>query len=284
MRVDPKDIVARLQAGKGVREVARELGVSPATVSNWKRRAISPHTLQLSRHQAKRKSTRPKTVPRSRALSLEEQYRVLEVRRETGWGSERIQQYLGLAATERAVHRFLASEGLTHGGMHRRPRYQDTAHKGLHNVTEPGTIQMDVKHVMPQLSGLVHTTYLYAAIDVFSRYRTAWIYEPLDSSTAAAALEWFLYALPFPVSFVQTDNGLEFQAEFQKALALFELPHHFIHKSALNENAVVERAFRTDEEEFLGSAHERENIGFIRTFDTGVKIGSTFMLGCARRA
>ena len=56
---------------------------------------------------------------------------------------------------------------------------------------------------------------------------------------------------PFPVSFVQTDNGLEFQAAFQRALRLFELPHHFIHKSSPNENAVVERAFRTDEEEFF---------------------------------
>ncbi len=90
-----------------------------------------------------------------------------------------------------------------------------------------------------------------AGIDLFTRYRAAWIYEMLNSATAAEALEWILYAMPFPVSFVQTDNRLEFQAAFQRALALFELPHHFIHKSSPIENSVVERAFRTDDEEFF---------------------------------
>ena len=63
--------------------------------------------------------------------------------------------------------------------------------------------------------------------------------------------EYFFSALPLTISFVQTDNGLEFQAGFQRALTFFDLPHHFIHKSSPNENAVVERAFRTDEEEFF---------------------------------
>jgi len=33
-------------------------------------------------------------------------------------------------------------------------------------------------------------------------------------------------------------------------LESMKIKHHFIHKSTLNENAVIERSFRTDEEEF----------------------------------
>ena len=251
MRANPKDIVRLLQAGRTAKEVAEELGVSIRTVWNWKKRAVSPHTLRLSRHQAKRRSTRPLSSPRQEALTKAEKEKVKELRLESAWGAERLGVALGLEISPSTVHRFLLKEGLASGRQYRRPNYQDTVHKGLHNVTEPGTLQMDVKYATPQLSGLPHTTYLYAAIDLFTRYRAAWIYPSLDSGTAAEALEWILYAMPFPVAFVQTDNGLEFQSQFQKALALFELPHHFIHKSSPNENAVVERAFRTDDEEFF---------------------------------
>jgi transposase InsO family protein len=265
MRVNPKDIVSRLQAGRGVREVARELGVSPATVSNWKKRAVSPHTLLLSRHQAKRLSTKPKSTPRFEALSRVEKEKIKELRLESAWGAERLGVALGLEVNPSTIHRFLLKEGLAEGRHYRRPWYQDTTHKGLHNVFEPGTLQMDVKYVTPQLSGLVHTTYLYAGIDIFSRYKVGWIYPSLDSGFAAEALEYFFTVFPGNISFVQTDNGLEFQAQFQRTLSLFELPHHFIHKASPNENAVVERAFRTDEEEFF--THRLPRSGKPQTLD-----------------
>ena len=68
MRKDPKEIVRLLQAGHTVPEVAKEVGVSERTVQRWKKRAVSPHTLKLSRHQAKRKSTRPLSTPRFEVL------------------------------------------------------------------------------------------------------------------------------------------------------------------------------------------------------------------------
>ncbi len=251
MRVNPKEIIALLQAGQTAKVVAERLGISIRTVWYWKKRAISPHTLNLSRHQAKRQSTRPKSTPRLEVLTRGEKDKIKELRIESGWGAERLQHALGLETSDRSIHRFLLKEGLVDSVQYRRPRYQDTTHKGLHNVEAPGTIQMDVKYVTPQLSSLPHTTYLYAAIDLWTRYRAGWIYASLDSSTASLALEYFFSAFPFPISFVQTDNGLEFQAGFQKTLGLYDLPHHFIHKSSPNENAVVERAFRTDEDEFF---------------------------------
>jgi transposase InsO family protein len=57
--------------------------------------------------------------------------------------------------------------------------------------------------------------------------------------------------LPFKAVFVQTDNGLEFQSRFTAHAQALHLAHHHIHKSTPNENAVIERSFRTDEEEFI---------------------------------
>ncbi len=44
---------------------------------------------------------------------------------------------------------------------------------------------------------------------------------------------------------------MEFQGRFNKYCLDSGLKHHLIHKSTPNENAVIERAFRTDEEEFF---------------------------------
>lgn len=252
MRHPPQEIIAALKRNQGaVRATARELDISPGTVLNWRRRAMSTRGNMAARG-LERHSTAPLHTPRSDILSLGEQTAIKVLRLETGWGAQRLTAKLGLSVHHASVHRFLARCGLLRKQKeHRRPWHQDTVHKGLHNVTEPGTVQMDVKYVTPRLSGLVHTTYLYAAIDVFSRYKVGSLWENLDSETAVAALEWCLTALPLTVNFVQTDNGLEFQHEFREALDLRDLPHHFIHKSSPNENALIERSFRTDQDEFF---------------------------------
>ena len=61
----------------------------------------------------------------------------------------------------------------------------------------------------------------------------------------------FAQSLPFPVCYVQTDNGLEFQRRFHARCEEVGVEHFYIHKSSPNDNAVIERSFRTDEEEFF---------------------------------
>lgn len=64
--------------------------------------------------------------------------------------------------------------------------------------------------------------------------------------------------LPFLPDFIQTDNGLEFQKRFQQFCEKeYKLKYHYIHKSNPNENAVIERSFRTDEDEFFFRLEER---------------------------
>ncbi len=184
-------------------------------------------------------------------LTNPEQEAVIALRKKRGWTAEKIKAALKLPVASRTVHRFLKKIGMIRPyGYHRRPRFQDTVHMHSKNTTTIGYLQMDVKVVTPELSGLPWTCFEYAVIDIFSRYKEGVILNQLDQDGAILALLSILPRLPFKPVFVQTDNGLEFQKKFVQTLADMGLSHHFIHKSTPNENAIIERSFRTDEEEF----------------------------------
>jgi len=111
---------------------------------------------------------------------------------------------------------------------------------------------MDVKYVTPQLSGLPKTVYLYAILDIFSRYKAGVILPALDQRTAIEAINQLKPDLPFEIDFIQTDNGREFQEAFHGFVTDLKWHHHYLHKSSPNENGAIERSFRTDEDEFFG--------------------------------
>lgn len=253
MRLDPKTIVRRLKKNNGrVRQTARDLGISPQTVSNWAKRARTGVRQDMHMFGVFRRSTKPKRARRVR-ISPHDQDRITAQRKRTGYCAAKITYELGLSHHPSTIHRFLKRKGLTDPyGYHRRPRYQETTHMHAKNALMPGKLQMDVKVVTPELSGLIHTCYLYAVMDIFSRYKQGLIFPLLDQAFAMAALRGILSELPLIADFIQTDNGLEFQARFHTLVTEeLQLDHHYIHKSSPNENAVIERSFRTDEEEFF---------------------------------
>src|SRR4030067_1245115 len=110
---------------------------------------------------------------------------------------------------------------------------------------------MDVKYVTPDLSGVSCTCYWYAAMDIATRDKCGWILTKVDEAGALLALYQALQSLPFPVRYVQTDNGLEFQKHFHAKCEELGMEHFYIHKSSPNDNAVIARSSRTDEEEFF---------------------------------
>jgi transposase InsO family protein len=119
------------------------------------------------------------------------------------------------------------------------------------NTTELGYLQMDVKYVTPELSGLPYTCYQYACIDILSRYKVALLLPVLDEAGSIITLRYAQQAYPFAIRYVQTDNGLEFQTAFNTLCVDQGIDHYHIHKNSPNENAVIERSFRTDQDEFF---------------------------------
>ena len=160
----------------------------------------------------------------------------------------------GIEVSASTIHRYLLRKGLIRPSTkRRRPRYQNGKVMRPSNCPGLGYLQMDVKYVTPELSGLPYTCYLYAVLDIYTRYKVGLILPKVDEAGALLALYHATEKLPFPVRYVQTDNGLEFQKRFHAKCQEIGVDHFYIHKSSPNENAVVERSFRTDEEEFFFS-------------------------------
>lgn len=254
MRLDPKKIIEALKKNGGkLRQTSRELGVSPSTVAFWRTRARSIHSLTYLRTTGlARKSTAPKK-PRRGIVSPGDRIAIERHRLERGQCAIKIKYDLKLPYGINTIHRFLEKKDLVEKGRnHRRPRYQSTTHMHSKNATTVGKLQMDVKYVTPELSGLPHTLFLYAIADIYSRYKQGIIFPLLDQGFAIEAARLCVPQFPFQADFIQTDNGLEFQDRFDTFVRNeLKLEHHYIHKSSPNENAIIERSFRTDEEEFF---------------------------------
>src|SRR5436853_69341 len=105
------------------------------------------------------------------------------------------------------------------------------------NTTKPGYLH-DVKYITPKLSGLPYTTYEYAFVDIFSRFKLALILPILDESGMILTLKYVLEHIPFKVEYIQTDNGLENGLLFHKTCLEAGINHYYIHKNSPNENAV----------------------------------------------
>lgn len=225
MRQKPSKIIGLLKKGVSPAEVTQELHLHISTVYRWKKRATRPNG-ELGIYYAKRESTRPRTIHYK--LKGQDLERLLAPRKKYGWTAEKLQYLLKLKVCIRTLQRILKRHGLVReSSYYRRPRGQPTIHMHAKNTTAIGHLQMDVKVVTPELSGLPWTCFEYAVIDIFSRYKDAVILNQLDQDGAICALLEILPRLPFKPVFIQTDNGLEFQKKFLSFVDAQGLKHHY---------------------------------------------------------
>lgn len=250
MRVAVKEIIVSFKRTGCIRETARELGISRWTVSRWVHKGRSIHTANYIRWKSlARKSTKPHTLHYK--LSLSVQREIIHLRERKHVGAKKLVYKLSSRVSSRTIHRFLKSKGLVREQPnYRRPLFQNGYSMRPANTKTVGYLQMDTKHVTPELSGLACTVYEYAAIDIVSRYKLAILLPDISDESASLALQYFLKWFPFQIVYVQTDNGLEYQCSFQKFCRQKDIAHYYIHKNSPNENAVIERSFRTDQDEF----------------------------------
>lgn len=249
MQVKPYIIIRTFKKICNVSKTARALDISRMSVYRWILKARRINGI-LSEKGLYRKSTKPHKI--YHVLTSETQSAIITIRKKTGFAAIKIKGELKLPVGINTIHRFLKKKNLLNDyGNHIRPRYQETTHMHLKNTTTVGKLQMDVKYITPELSGLPYTCFEYAVVDIYSRYKEAVILNHLDQDGAILALMEILSRLPFKPDFIQTDNGLEFLERFHAFCLGKGLKHHYVHKKTPNENAVIERTFRTDEEEFF---------------------------------
>jgi len=251
MHINPELIINTLRLNNyDIKITASSLGIHKSTLYRWINRSKTKWTSDNISSKIKRKSTKPHSL--NFILSGSNKADIINIRNAKGYCAEKIKFHLGLNASKNTIHRYLKSLGLINSyGNHVRPRYQKTTHMYLKNTKTTGFLQMDVKYITPELSGLPWTCYEYAVIDIYSRYKDAVILNDVNQDNSILALIEIVNRLPFKPTFIQTDNGLEFQSRFAMHAKALGLEYHYIHKSSPNENAVIERSFRTDEEEFF---------------------------------
>lgn len=252
MRLDPNLITRTLKQNElRVSKTAKQLGISRSTVYRWAKRGKSIHNrLDISSSGLKRLSTKPKLI--HHALSPFEAEELIRLRQRKHLGARKLVHVSSISVSWRTIHRLFKKKNLISKQVkYRRPKFQNGFAMRPRNTTKLGYLQMDTKHVTPELSGLPTTVFEYAAIDIVSRYKLAVILPDISSESASLALEFFLKWFPFKISYIQTDNGLEYQFKFEDICQKHNINHYFIHKNAPNENAVIERSFRTDQDEFF---------------------------------
>jgi transposase InsO family protein len=243
-----------------ISKTARILKIDRKTVRKWTKKRYSR---SFSGYICKRrKSTRPKRI-HSR-ISIETKYLVVKLRESTGYDQVKLAYILKnkyqICISPKSVYNILNKRArylIDSRPKYKRPRFQDSIHMRPSNTKEIGYLQMDIKYVTPELSGLHHTYYEYALIDIHSRYKYALILPSLDTEATITALRGSIKEFPFKIVFVQTDNGWEFGRRFHEECINLGIRHYYIHKSTPNENAVIERSFRTDQEEFYYVLHKR---------------------------
>lgn len=108
--------------------------------------------------------------------------------------------------------------------------------------------------------------YFYSAIDIKGKLAFSLPYSQLNSRTAKHFLETLQGVYPGIIRDVQTDNGSEFEGEFDAYLHAQQIPHRWSYPRCPRINGCVERYQRTLNEEFI-QVHEdsiREPQEFLR--------------------
>lgn len=248
-RVVIKDIILSYKKTNSFALTAKELGISRWTVKRWVVRGRTSSWRYIRWKGLTRKSTRPHRINQAISPSIERQ--IVNLRDQEHVGARKLHHMIGRAVSHMTIHRLLKRKNLVRiQPNYLRPLFQNGRAMRPSNTTDLGYLQMDTKHVTPELSGLPFTVYEYAAIDIVSRYKHAILFPDISSDSASLALRTFLKWFPFDVTYIQTDNGLEFQGQFQKLCREIAIKHYFIHRNSPNENAVIERSFKTDQDEF----------------------------------
>lgn len=127
--------------------------------------------------------------------------------------------------------------------------------KLFNHASVPGElIQIDTKY----LNG--RRRFQYTAIDVVSKWRYIWAYNKLTCESTIDFLRVLIDEAKergIKITRIQTDNGHEFGKLVVEFLTKLGIKHQYIWIHTPDQNGVVERSHRTDEEEFYQETDTR---------------------------
>lgn len=90
--------------------------------------------------------------------------------------------------------------------------------------------------------------YILTAIDLYSRFSFAYGYERISSRNARDFVDKLTKVAPFSIEGIKTDNGSDFEGEFDRYLKEKGIKHYYNYPRNPKGNAYVERMNRTLQE------------------------------------
>jgi len=262
MRTDRHWLHQKLVAfarGNGLKAAAREFGCSRNTVRKWLRRWVPGKPSSLQEH-----SRRPSHCPHQTGASLQGQ--IVKLRRQTGFGAQRLRHEFALPCSHNAIARILRHHQLV------RPRKKKpAAKKHLRSVkrhwklfsqlsTDTKYLQ-DIPHYWPQMTHLKLPRFQYTAREVVSGATFTGYADELSKSYAtflAEQLSVHLAGHGVPLSSLtwQTDNGCEFlenqdEQGLPATVRALGSHHRYIPPKRYTWQSDVETVHRLVEDEFF---------------------------------
>ena len=227
-----------LQTGKSTREVARYLGYAQSTIVKWNKRkneAINKQILPT-------RSSRPKTSPNS--ISKDIIAKIIGTRIETKRCAEVVYEHLkqeqvivSLSTVKRVISRYNLTKKRSPWKKKRRyPIRPDIEKQG-------DLVEFDTVHFVDKEN---KRSYIYTAIDVYSRYACAMLSKKSNTHATLRFLKYVREYFSFEIKCIQTDNGSEFGKYFSDNC---KIKHRHNHPRSPNENGHLERFNGTIQEE-----------------------------------
>jgi transposase InsO family protein len=244
--------IRMLRDGKSTREVSRYLGYAQGTIVKWNKRR---NELRQNTRSLQTRSSRPHTSPRRTPREIEAM--IIGVRNETKRCAEVVYETLKernvsvcLSTVKRVLKRY--------GCLRERSRWKKRRLYPIRpDITKQGDlVEFDTVHFVDKDG---RKTYIYTAIDVFSRYGYARWYKKANTHSTLNFLKQTRKYFPFKISCLQTDNGPEFGKFFTDNC---ETKHRHNHPRSPNENGHLERFNRTLQEE-----PQKHGLSIFRTED-----------------
>ena len=233
--------IRMMQRGWSTRKVARHFGYNQSTVLRWYARrheAWHQHTLPT-------RSSRPHTSPRSTPRELEA--RIIVTRQRINRCAEVVYEQLkteGITVSLSTVKRVLSRYGCL---KKRSPWKKKRRYPIRPDIeTQGDLVEFDTIHFVDKYR---KRTYVYTALDVYSRYGCAMISSKSNCHQSVYFLKKVQKYFPFQMRCIQTDNGPEFGLHFTDAVIRRGMTHRHIHPRSPNENGHLERFNRTIQEE-----------------------------------
>lgn len=232
--------VLLVRKGWSARKVARYYGYSHAAILNWLKKAPRD-----GRETIPTNSSRPKNSPKATPDELVAQ--IIAIRQKLKRCSEVVHEQLktdGVKVSLSTVKRVLGR----YGCLKKRSVWKKQRRYPIRpDVEKQGDlVEFDTIHFVDKFG---KRTYIYTALDVYSRYGFAIKSEKSNCHKSVTFLKKVLKYFQFKITCIQTDNGPEFGLHFSGAVRRCGILHRHIHPRSPNENGHLERFNRTLQEE-----------------------------------